>query len=744
MAGQGASAVDETSGFELGGGAAAAPNMEVPSTLGGYQMLKELGRGGMGAVYLARQMSLDRNVAVKVMRPEWAKDPIFVARFTREAFAAAQLVHHNVVQIHDIGAERDTNFFSMEFVEGESLGDMVKRDGNLDAEVAVGYILQAARGLAVAHEQGMVHRDIKPDNLMLNRHGIVKVADLGIVKTPGAAEADRPAEERSAPRKINPSAPTQVTMAGIAMGTPAYMAPEQARDAAKVDARADIYSLGCTLYVLVTGRPPFEGKTAVEVITKHASQPIVPPEVIVKRVPKALSEIILKMVAKRAEDRYQTMPELIKALEKFLGVESSGPFSPREEHAQTLDEAVAAFRAVPAARLRPKLILAFLAATLCVALISLTFSWTWAGGFFGLVLLTSVAYFVLAGASQKSYLFTKVRELIFGSGWKDWLTWIVAGLLLFVVLYLFGWLWMWIAGCVLAVVLAAGFHYTIDARIASRRSEPLEKVQRMLRSMRLKGLEEDSLRQFVCKYAGDYWEEFYEALFGYEAKLAARDRWPHGDRGAARAKYGAWRDPLVRWIEARQVARREAKERRHLQAVEEKGLKAAGVDPAQARKQAEEAASKMLTQAKTKRSGLARTLVVAPIKGPLELVFGAQARFIVGAALVVGCALWIKQNVSPEEFEQAAAQMQEGAQKEAVAAQAKEVASSMFKRMRSAKPLKIAVLPGFLTEPASHFTAGLAGLLLILSAFCASRLKVIVLLVMAGGLFAAHWFSLAW
>jgi len=252
--GQGASAVDETSGFDLGGGAAAAPNMDVPSTLGGYQMLKELGRGGMGAVYLARQMSLDRNVAVKVMRPEWARDPIFVARFTREAFAAAQLVHHNVVQIHDIGTERDTNFFSMEFVEGESLGDMVKREGNLDAEVAVGYILQAARGLAVAHEQGMVHRDIKPDNLMLNRHGIVKVADLGIVKTPGAAEADRQADEPSAPRKINPSAPTQVTMAGIAMGTPAYMAPEQARDAAKVDARADIYSLGCSLYVLVTGR----------------------------------------------------------------------------------------------------------------------------------------------------------------------------------------------------------------------------------------------------------------------------------------------------------------------------------------------------------------------------------------------------------------------------------------------------------------------------------------------------------
>ena len=246
--------------------------------------------------------------------------------------------------------------------------------------------------------------------------------------------------------------------------------------------------------------------------------------------------------------------------------------------------------------------------------------------------LTSVAYFVLAGTSQKSYLFTNVRELIFGSGWKDWLTWIVAGLLLVVVLYLFGWLWMWIGGCVLAVALAAGFHYSIDSRIASRRSEPLEKVQRMLRSMRLKGLEEDSLRQFVCKYSGERWEEFYEALFGYEAKLAARDRWPHGDRvrrvpstapGATRSCAGS---KPGRWRGAR------PKSRRHLQAVEEKGLKAAGVDAAQANKQAEEAASKMLTQAKTKRSGLARTLVVAPIKGPLELVFGAQVRFIVGAA----------------------------------------------------------------------------------------------------------------
>ncbi|HEV3021651.1 MAG TPA: hypothetical protein VGX76_04265, partial [Pirellulales bacterium] len=260
------------------------------------------------------------------------------------------------------------------------------------------------------------------------------------------------------------------------------------------------------------------------------------------------------------------------------------------------------------------------------------------------------------------------------------------------------------------------------------------------------GLEEDALRQFVCKYSGEHWEEFYEALFGYEAKLAARERWGHGDRGTARAKYAAWRDPLVRWTDAKQVARREAKERRHLQAVEEKGLKAAGVDAAQARKQAQEAASKLMTQAKSKRKGLARTLVVAPIKGPLELVFGAQARFIVGAALLVGCALWIKSNVSTEELQEVAAQVQEGAEGQAIDAQAKQIAGSLFERLNNfhKKPLELRVVPQFVTNPLCNFTAGLAGLLLVVSSFCESRLRVVVLLVLAAALFAGHWLGMAW
>ncbi|MGL6097792.1 MAG: protein kinase domain-containing protein, partial [Fimbriiglobus sp.] len=153
-----------------------AAEVPMPEQLGGYGVRKMLGKGGMGAVYLAQQVSLDRPVALKVMNPEWAEDPIFLARFVREAYAAAQLNHHNVVQIYDIGEDKGINFFSMEFVEGKSLGDVLRKNGQLDPAVAVGYILQGARGLKFAHDRGMVHRDVKPDNMMLNTEGLVKVA----------------------------------------------------------------------------------------------------------------------------------------------------------------------------------------------------------------------------------------------------------------------------------------------------------------------------------------------------------------------------------------------------------------------------------------------------------------------------------------------------------------------------------------------------------------------------------------
>ena len=258
-------------------GKKAKTQINLPERLGGYQIIKELGRGGMGAVYLARQLSLDRKVALKVMDPRWASNPAFMARFTREAYAAAQLVHHNVVQVYDIGADQGISYFSMEFVEGQSLGELIKKQGKLDPPTAVAYTMQAARGLKFGHDRGLIHRDIKPDNLMVNDQGIVKVADLGLVKTPEMiASDDAPAATPPGPdgkklKTVAEVASGSVTVAGTAMGTPAYMSPEQARDAAHVDARADIYSLGCTFYAMLTGTPPFTGKTLLDVLSKHAS-----------------------------------------------------------------------------------------------------------------------------------------------------------------------------------------------------------------------------------------------------------------------------------------------------------------------------------------------------------------------------------------------------------------------------------------------------------------------------------------
>lgn len=737
------SAVEVTTGFSLADGVGASRLDDVPAALGGYQMLKELGRGGMGAVYLARQLSLARNVAVKVMRPEWAKDPIFVARFTREAYAAAQLNHHNVVQIHDIGAQRDTNFFSMEFVEGQSLADLLKRDGKLDAEVAVGYVLQAARGLAFAHEQGMVHRDIKPDNLLLSRHGIIKVADLGIVKTPGVPEQAASGEPSAPAPRVNPSAPTQVTMAGVAMGTPAYMAPEQARDAAHVDRRADIYSLGCTLYALVTGRAPFAGKTAAEVMTKHATEPVPPPDMVVKRIPKVLSEIVLKMVAKAPEDRYQSMAEVAKALEQYLGVETSGPFTPSEEHADRLEQAVNHFNASPAARLRSKGLFGGAALLGLVALALLFVSPAWAGAAAGLGMLTAAAYFVIGGVAQKTHLFAKVRQLAFGASWSDWAMASIGALLFLAVLYLFGWLWIWLGVLVLAVLLAAGISFGVDRKIAANRRAPLDDVEKMLKSMRLHGLEEDVLRHFVCKYSGPQWEAFYEALFGYEAKLAARERWGQGERGARRPRYGAWRDPIIRWIDARQEARRQRQERKHLQAVEEKGFKAAGLDAAQARKKAEQSAATLVSKAARTRKApveAAPEESSSPARALVAGLVGGKVRFALGALLLAGSLVWMHQN-----------DMLPGKKLQALASDA--IESKDFKKLtdveqlksnlqdlkqeanltdlkaavaKPRKPLSLPMAPEWLLKPLGTFCAGAAGLLLLVSAMLGGRKGAIV------------------
>jgi serine/threonine protein kinase len=535
--------------------------------LGGYQLIERIGAGAMGTVWLARQLSLDRDVAVKVLRPGFAGDPLFVYRFTQEAFAAAQLIHHNIVQVYDCGSEKQIHFFSMEYVDAQSLQSLVKR-GPLDPEVAAGYVLQAARGLKFAHERNMVHRDIKPDNLLLNHNGVVKVGDLGLVKLKRPSGTAQGGGNRP------------VTYIGknpqeYAMGTPAYMAPEQVENSAKVDARADIYSLGCTLYHLVTGRPPFIADSINKVMDMHVREKPVAPDERNPRVPTALSDIILKMMAKRLDERFQEMSEVIRALEGFLGIEATSTFSPREEHANLLESCVKEYNQSTWAKRRRGVVLGL---TLLAAILTGLADWKF-GALAGLGVasfagFTWMASFIMRGLLEKGALFLRFRQFVFQAPLVTWLIWVVllggAGYGLYYAQLLIPTLAL-MGG---ALVFAVGFYLLMDRNVETERKPPVLQVEQMLRSMRLRGLEESSLRQFVCKYSGENWEAFFEALFGYEAKMTARRKWGLNERGLPRKQHSTWRDPLIRAMNAMQNARQHRRERRQLKILERKKLKA--------------------------------------------------------------------------------------------------------------------------------------------------------------------------
>lgn len=721
---------------------------DAPRQLGGYQILSELGRGAMGSVFLARQLSLNRNVALKTIQSHYADNPAFIARFTREAYAAAQLSHHNVVQIYDLGQERGTQFFSMEFVRGSSLDQIVKSAGKLDAEAAVGYVLQAARGLQFAHQQGLVHRDVKPANLMLSDAGVVKVTDLGLVKTPelarelDAAEA-QPAGDAPPGGSSLSAAPANITQVNVAMGTPAYMAPEQAQNAAGVDHRADIYALGCTLYVLLTGRPPFDGASALEVLTKHRTEPVVRPEVIVKRIPPALSEICVKMVAKRPEDRYADMGEVIRALEGFLGLQSSGPFSPREEDASAIEESLAQFNAAPAARLRGLAPLALVAGCWAAAAILLFVDLGWATALAVTPLFAAGSYFLLAGMREPGPVFGGFRQWLFLARWSDWLSWAGGGLLLAIILLLTGWLWAWLAAAALGVGLAFAYRFVVESRLKAERSAALARAETVLRGLRLKGVEEQSLRQFVARYSGQQWEEFFEALFGYAAKLAAREQWGKNNQGQPRPKFRAWRDGFLRHVEQKAAAAREARDRKHLQKVEEENLQAQGLDLISARKQAQRVADALLDQAAELREAAQqpaaagamspalaamkkrmqqkqmlrdakegkyearRQRLVAAAFSPLAFALGPQMRFLLGCLLLVGCALWARQNgyLSRENLAQAQSAVTTSVQNRS----AEGLSSVASLTSGASQPLALPLFGVFFDS----FNPGVAGLVLI-------------------------------
>jgi serine/threonine-protein kinase len=263
-------------------------------TLRDFQLLRRVGQGGMGQVYLARQISLKRNVAVKIMRPDLAVSAVAYERFRAEAEAVARLTHANIVQVYDFGEEAGLHYMALEYVEGRNLRDYISKKGPPELPLALSIMRQVAAALQRAGELGIVHRDIKPENILLTRRGEVKVADFGLSRCY--------AEEQRG---------VHLTQPGLAMGTPLYMSPEQIQGQ-PLDPRTDIYSLGVTCYHMLTGQPPFRGQSALELAIQHVQTEPRPLQEIRPDLPADFCGVIHKMMAKQQEQRYQSCALLLK------------------------------------------------------------------------------------------------------------------------------------------------------------------------------------------------------------------------------------------------------------------------------------------------------------------------------------------------------------------------------------------------------------------------------------------------
>ncbi|MFO0910825.1 MAG: serine/threonine-protein kinase [Isosphaeraceae bacterium] len=740
------------------------------TVVGGYQIVKEIGRGGMGTVSLVRQPLWDRRFALKVIRPDWSRDAAYLARLTREVYAAAQLDHPHLVPPLDLGIEKGRAYVALEYVAGISLDRLLMQRGRLDPNEAVGYILQAARGLKACHDQGFVHRDIKPANLLLDDQGLVRVVDLGLTKTPDVAEAEEreapvPAGSSSAGIPLAPPIGSLPRIHADELGNPAYMAPEQLADPLHIDARADIYGLGCTLHNLLTGRPPYEGRTSAEVIARIQSDPIPSPSTLDAAIPTELSAIVLRMTARNPAERYRDLAEVIGALEAVAS--TSGPLGPTADEGAVVESSARAAFDGPSARLRRWAIPGFLGFCALLALFGLLLGRPVAvGAFLGLGLMTALADFILAGLRRRTPVFEKARTLAATTPLNEWLLVAAGALVMLAALWAFQLIGIWIFLAIVAVGVALCLNLVVDPRVADEQRVPMEQAAALVAAMRRRGLDESALRYFVATAGAHRWEPLFEALFGFDARLEARRRW--GQHTVARPwlQADSARDAIAAWIDARIQAHREGVTQRRLESIEERGLIAQGVNEMTARRKARRAAEAMVTLASEIRASVnqrddstipvnraiprsLREAATQPEKvlvdrehglvddrrarlvGLLDRVIGPKPRFLAGALLLIGCLAWMHQNnlINAEQ----ARVLQESARRAAEAArnldtsalstEAAALAQRAAEDARRAQGVEVTQtlqtrwLPAALAQLVSSFGAGAGGLILILSSF---------------------------
>lgn len=277
----------------------------IGQSLGGYKVISKLGAGGMGAVYRAMDVELDKLVAIKVLPPHAIHDEDAIERFRREARVAAKLEHPNIVTIYRFGSEQSLCYLVMRYVEGESLADRLMTSPQLSLKDALTVIYEVASGLKCAHDEGLVHRDIKPANILLSKKGEVLVADFGLAKQTGNGAGG-------------------LTATGMIMGTPDYMAPEQCEGEPDIDGRADLYSLGLVFYTMLTGKVPSEGKTPLQIIMNRVQKAVPPPRLQNPDIPADVDRLIMDMLEGDRQKRIQKADEILARIEGFPQYEGRG------------------------------------------------------------------------------------------------------------------------------------------------------------------------------------------------------------------------------------------------------------------------------------------------------------------------------------------------------------------------------------------------------------------------------------
>jgi len=558
-----------------------------PRLLGKYVMLKLLGKGPRGPAFLARALGLGPPDVLKLGEPARWADPVFRAWFTREAFTAAQLGHPNLVAIRELGTDRGFSHAAVEYVEGLSVTELLSERSRLEPYQAAVVILQAARGLRAAHEQGLWHRDVKPQNLRLDSFGLVKVDDLGLEMTPslaaalgarqskGSGQTDGSSSVASIARQRSDRAGADPVIAMV--GTPAYVAPEQAADPLAIDGRADIYALGGTFYSALTGRPPYPGETAVELIRQHQEDSLVPPGEFVSLLPRSLADIIKTMMAKRPEERYPNMKVVVDVLEEALGLKSESARAALENARQEVQQAAATLEASAARKLRFRIVALGLGiwATFVLLLLNLRVV-SAALGVLGLGALTGLAVLFSSAITHRSELLSKVSQAVLGGGFRSWLIAATIPVVAAAALWIWGgFLPSFVLCCAAAV--AAAFHHSLDQPVAAEREAALARLRDCLKRLRARGHEEVVLQDLVANHGGRGWQALFERLFGRRALPATLARREHDGIGG-RSRSVSLREALLTLLEKRLEARRDQHHQRLLEAVEEGRLEAAGVN----------------------------------------------------------------------------------------------------------------------------------------------------------------------